>query len=395
MINRSSDRIESIDVFRGAVMVLMALDHARDYFGQGSFSADPTNLTTTTPILFFTRWITHYCAPVFVFLAGISAFLQSEKKQNTRSISMFLFLRGLWLVLLEISVINFGWTFDTTASLYILQVIMAIGISMVLLSLIIYLPRKALVAVGLALVAGHNLLDGIVVSGTGVKVFVWSLLHQQKLIMLDNGTALFIVYPVMPWIGLMVLGYACGTLYRQNTGSKGRRKFLLVSGLSLTGGFILLRYINGYGDPHPWSTQKDLLYTILSFINTTKYPPSLLYLMMTTGPALMMLYIFECWKFTTVPALRIIGRVPLFYYVLHIYLLHLLAFGGVVFYGMDWRSMILTRENLLSDRLSAYGYSLYIVYLVWASVVLMIYPFCKMYCRYKEANKDKKWLGFF
>lgn len=389
-----SYRIESIDLLRGLVMVLMALDHVRDYFNYGSFFSEPTNLSTTTPILFFTRWITHYCAPVFVFLAGISAFLQTAKNENIQSVSKFLLLRGLWLIFLEITVVNFGWTFDVSYSIFILQVIMAIGVSMVCLSALIFLPRIALLATGLFLVGCHNLLDAIQLQGNDFSSFIWYLLHQQSKVMINPARAIFIMYPVIPWIGLMVLGYVCGTLYRPGFEAGKRKQFLFASGAAIIIGFIGLRYLNLYGDPRPWTAQKDALFTILSFINTTKYPPSLLYLMMTIGPALLLLGIFESLRNKLTNFLVVIGRVPLFFYILHIYFIHALAIIGVVMYGRPWKDMILHLENFTSGSLATYGYPLYVVYIIWLVVVLLLYPCCKWYCAYKESNKDKWWPGF-
>lgn len=373
-------------------MVIMALDHVRDYFNYGSFFIDPTNLDTTTPILFFTRFITHNCAPAFIFLAGTSAFLYGSKKSSAE-LSKFLFTRGLWLIFLEIVVNNFIWTFDVTYSINIFQVIWAIGISMIVLSGLIYLPKKVLLGIGIVLVAGHNLLDGIVMQGDSLKDILWYILHQRTRLIIDDHL-ISLAYPVIPWIGLIILGYYFGTLYNKGFDPKLRRKWLLGLGFGAIALFYIVRGINGYGDPHPWSVQKDTIYTILSFFNVTKYPPSLDYLLITIGPALLFLAVIEPVKNKLTDFFLVFGRVPLFYYFLHIIVIHTLAIVGLVITGGNWRDMILTKEVFMNARLIDYGYSLFVVYLIWIAVVLLLYPISKKYMLYKAANKDKWWLSY-
>lgn len=373
-------------------MVIMALDHVRDYFNYGSFFIDPTNLDTTTPILFFTRFITHNCAPAFIFLAGTSAFLYGSKKSSAE-LSKFLFTRGLWLIFLEIVVNNFIWTFDVTYSINIFQVIWAIGISMIVLSGLIYLPKKVLLGIGIVLVAGHNLLDGIVMQGDSLKDILWYILHQRTRLIIDDHL-ISLAYPVIPWIGLIILGYYFGTLYNKGFDPKLRRKWLLGLGFGAIALFYIERGINGYGDPHPWSVQKDTIYTILSFFNVTKYPPSLDYLLITIGPALLFLAVIEPVKNKLTDFFLVFGRVPLFYYFLHIIVIHTLAIVGLVITGGNWRDMILTKEVFMNARLIDYGYSLFVVYLIWIAVVLLLYPISKKYMLYKAANKDKWWLSY-
>jgi uncharacterized membrane protein len=387
-------RIESIDLLRGVVMVIMALDHARDYFNLGSFFSDPTNLAVTTPLLFFTRWITHFCAPVFVFLAGTAAFLYGTRKESVREVSWFLLTRGVWLLFLELTIVNFAWTFDITHSLTALQVIWAIGISMIVLSLVVYFPGWLAVAIGGLLVAGHNVLDPIVLEGTTVRHFLWYALHQQSAIPLGPDSAIFIFYPVLPWIGLMMLGYAFGALYREGYDAGKRRSMLLRMSLGALGLFGLLRAFNLYGDMDQWEPQRTLLFSVFSFVNTTKYPPSLLFLLMTMGPALLFLHLTEGIENRVTRAFVIIGRVPLFFYVLHLYLIHLLAIGGVVYAGMAWRDMILTARTFSTASLADYGYNLKVVYAVWIIVVVLMFPLCKYYNEYKAKNRTKWWLSY-
>ncbi len=319
-----STRIESIDLLRGVVMVIMALDHVRDYFHYGAFFIDPTNLETTTPFLFFTRFITHYCAPAFVFLAGTSAMLYGSKKKKLE-LFKFLFTRGIWLIFLEIFVNNLIWTFDITYSFPILQVIWAIGFSMVCLSFLIHLPKKVILIIGLLLVATHNLLDGIVVQGTSIKAIIWYLLHQPAEIAFGENSTLYIGYPVIPWIGLMALGYCFGSLYKKDFNAEVRKKWLLIMGFGAIILFLIIRGINIYGDLVPWSTQRNDIYTFLSFFNVTKYPPSLSYLLITMGPSLLFLYFFENTKNKLTSFFLVFGRVPLFYYFLHVLVIHVFA----------------------------------------------------------------------
>ena len=387
-------RIESIDLLRGIVMVIMALDHVRVYFHYGSFFGNPTDLATTTPLLFFTRWITHFCAPVFVFLAGTSAFLYGVRKESLKEVSVFLLTRGLWLIILELAVVNFAWTFDITLSMHIFQVIWAIGISMVCLGGLVYLPKKWLLLTGIILVAGHNVLDGIVFDGTDPLAVLWYFLHQQNFIPLNTKSAVFVIYPMIPWLGLMILGYCFGTLYQQGFDPAQRKRGLLGMGIVAIVLFLLLRAFNIYGDPNPWSIQETFTFSLLSFFNTTKYPPSLLYLLMTLGPSLLFLYWTEHKSNPITNFFVIIGRVPLFYYVLHLFLIHLLAIAGVMLAGRPWTDMILTAPAFMEGNLATYGYSLWVVYGVWILVIALLFPVSKWYQQYKMQNRDKWWLSY-
>lgn len=388
-----TSRIESIDILRGIVMVIMALDHVRDYFHYGSFFNDPTNLETTTPMLFFTRFITHYCAPVFIFLAGTSAFLYGSKKTKPE-LFRFLFSRGLWLIFMELVVNNLLWTFDLTYSFLIVQVIWTIGVSMVILSLLIYLPNMLIIAFGVVLIAGHNAFDGIVMEGQSVQSMIWYFLHQQQMLVYSNDFIFMIQYPLIPWIGLMALGYCFGQLYVADFDAKIRKQWLLRIGSILTALFFVLRSINIYGDPAPWSVQDTAAKAVLSFFNVTKYPPSLLYLCITIGPALLFLYAFEKTRNRFTDFFLVFGRVPLFYYFLHVFVIHILAIFGILIFDGNWRDMILNAPSFSNANLRTYGYSLFVVYMVWIVVVLLLYPLCKKYMHYKAANKDKWWLSY-
>lgn len=373
-------------------MLLMALDHTRDYFHYGSFFSDPTNLDTTTPSLFFTRFITHYCAPVFIFLAGTSAFLYGTKKSKSQ-LFKFLITRGFWLIFLSIIVNNFIWKFDVSYGFIVLQVIWAIGLCMILLSFIIYLPIKAILALGILLIAGHNALDGIVLKGSSFTSIIWYILHQSQFIMIDGRMFAF-AYPIIPWFGLISLGYCFGTLYKKDFNTDLRRKYLVRIGVSCIVLFFIFRGVNMYGDLVPWSAQDTTTKTILSFFNVTKYPPSLSYLLVTIGPALLFLVAIENVKNKVTNILLVFGRVPLFYYFLHIVVLHVLAIVGILIFGGDWENMILTNDVFRNAKLLDYGYSLFVVYLVWIGVVTLLYFPSRTYMRYKVNNRDKWWLSY-
>jgi len=387
-------RIPSIDLLRGVVILLMALDHVRMYFGEGTWYSDPTILATTTPLLFFTRWITHFCAPVFVFLAGTSAYLSGTKKSSTKEISGFLLTRGLWLIFVEIVIVNFAWTFDTSYSYLILQVIWAIGISMVILSALVFLPEKIIAVIGLTLVLGHNLLDGISVRGDSFSSLVWYTLHQKEFHIFASGNVVSFVYPVLPWIGLMALGYVFGMVYKKDFDANKRQKLLLQLGIGLTVLFIVLRGFNLYGEPHTWTQQGSLTFSIISFFNTTKYPPSLQFLLMTIGPALIFLSVSENIQSKISRPIIVFGKVPFFFYILHLYLIHALATIYLVSQGQKWGAYIVSAREIISGRLANFGVRLEAVYVIWILIILMLYPLCRWYQAYKSGHPEKRWLSY-
>lgn len=391
-----TNRIESIDILRGLVMVIMALDHSRDYFHFSGLNAGgalgPTDMATTTPFLFFTRFITHYCAPVFVFLAGTSAYLYGSRKTKN-GLFNFLFTRGLWLIVLEIFINNLIWQFDLGYNFIMLQVIWAIGLSMVCLSLLIYLPKKILILIGFILIAGHNLLDGIVMQGNNLSSVLWYILHQRHGFNVDSGQFIQISYPIIPWIGVIVLGYCFGTLYQKDFNVVLRKKWLLSLGLGSVIIFFVIRGINIYGDLAAWSVQKNTMYTILSFLNVTKYPPSLDYILITLGPSMLFLVCIENVKNKITGWLLVFGRVPLFYYFMHVLFIHTMAVASVLISG-NWQNILLDDRAFSPSNMAKYGYSLMVVYLVWIIILLLLYPFCKKYMVYKANNKDKWWLSY-
>ena len=384
-------RITSIDLLRGIVMILMALDHTRDYFHAGAFVFDPTDLTKTTIPVFLTRWITHYCAPIFMLLTGAAAFLVGERK-GTKALSKFLFTRGLFLVLMEHTVINFAWNFNIHFPEFDFLVIWSLGVSMIALAGLVYLPKKLILAVGIILLAGHNLLDNVHVAGKGFNAFIWSVLHEPGTFSFA-GKNIFVMYPVIPWIGIIALGYSLGSLYSNKVDDVQRKKTLLWLGIGSIVLFVGIRFINVYGDASHWSNQRDAAFTVLSFINVTKYPPSLLYGLITLGPACILLALFETKPGWLGKLISVYGRVPMFYYILHIYLIHLLAMFATTLCGHKWSDMIWT-ELASNDKLKGYGFSLSIVYLVWIAVIVLLYPLCKWYDKYKTNHKEKWWLSY-
>jgi len=394
-ISPIKNRVQSIDLLRGLAIIIMALDHTRNYFHADAMIFGPADLTRTTVPLFFTRWITHFCAPVFVFLAGTSAFLVGQRKTK-KELSLFLLSRGLWLIFLELTVVNIGWTFNIHFPFFVLGVIWALGISMLVLSILVHLPYAIILGFGIVLVAAHNLLDTIHVPGNTFRSFLWSALHdpgygRESGHLIIEGRAFIVDYPVLPWIGVIALGYCFGSLYKADVDVETRRKRLLILGVAAVLLFIFLRVLNNYGDPHPWSDQKSSAFTFLSFLKVTKYPPSLQFILMTLGPALLFLAVAEKFLKGFGKAIIHIGRVPLFFYLAHIYLIHLLALFAAKFSGYDWIDMV--SEKPLLPVVNGYGFSLGIVYVVWIIVVLMLYPLCKWYDGYKSSHK-KWWLSY-
>ena len=386
-------RITSIDFLRGAIMIIMALDHVRDYLYSGSFYFDPLDLEKTSGVLFFTRWITHFCAPVFMLLAGTSAYLSGLKKTKGQ-LAAFLVKRGIWLVFLEIVVVNFGWNFNFRFPMVLLVTIWTLGLSMILMAALIYLPKRLILLLSLTIIAGHNLLDGVHVAGNTLPAFGWSLLHDQR-VFLWHKEIILVGYPLLPFIALMPLGYCLGQLYDPAFNIKKRVSILIATGIFAIVLFIVLRYINFYGDPVKWTPQKNSFFTFLSFLKVNKYPPSLLYVLITIGSACLFLGLMERVQNWFVRIVSVYGRVPMFYYLLHIYLIHLLAvIISMLTPGEDWHIWILDQPLWFTQSLKGYGFSLPFAYSVWAIIVIALYPICKQYDRYKQSHKEKWWLSY-
>jgi uncharacterized membrane protein len=380
-------RIESIDIVRGVIMIIMALDHVRDFFGVPGIS--PTDLDHTTVALFFTRWITHICAPVFFLLTGTGAYLSLIRKSKGE-LSRFLFARGLWLIFLEVVVTRcFGWQFNFDYHLTMLIVLWALGWAMIVLSALVYLPASLVTTFGVAAIAGHNLLDSVQSSNP-----LWSILHRPGFIVNNPQYTVFVGYPLIPWIGVTAAGYGLGQLYRWTS---GRRKTLLLRlGIGLSTAFIVLRWINIYGDPVRWSRQKSLSFTVLSFLNTNKYPPSLLFLLMTLGPAMLLLWAVDDKVPRLLQPALVVGKVPLFYYVLHIPLIHLLAIAVCYtrYRHVYWMFESPSVGQFPITPPPGWGFPLPVVYLVWSCVVLALYPFCRRFADLKQ-RRSNTWLSYF
>jgi uncharacterized membrane protein len=370
-------RLGAIDFLRGLVMIVMALDHTRDFLAAGGLN--PRDVTE--PALFLTRWITHFCAPTFIFLAGISAFLYGAHR-NTRVVSSYLFRRGCWLVLIEFTVVRFAWTFSFDFDHLVVQVISAIGVSMIVMAALVHLPRWAIATIGLAMITGHNLCDGIKAEQLGAAGPLWSLLHQRAVLELTPGFKLIVLYPLIPWIGVMAAGYGLGPLFTLERAPRVRR--LLALAAVVTIGFVVLRATNLYGDPAEWAVQDGILATALSFINCEKYPPSLLYLAMTLGPALLLLAAFDGMRGHIVGWIATFGRVPFFYYVAHLCLIHALA---ILF---AWAT-IGTAVLAATHKPSGYGLGLAGTYAVWLAVVVSLIPLCRWFAAIKQRRSEWWW----
>jgi uncharacterized membrane protein len=378
-------RRDSIDLVRGLVMVIMALDHVRDFVGTSSIN--PRDVTD--PALFLTRWVTHYCAPTFIFLAGISAYLFGTRARDRGAISRFLLTRGLWLVFLELTLVRVAWTFSIRPDAVNFAVIWAIGWSMVALSALVFLPRWAIGAFGLALIAGHNLLDGIHAAQLGGASVLWDLVHERSTVGPVAGITFFVSYPVVPWIGVMAAGYAFGPTFTAPTSKRIRR--LLAWGLGAVALFIVLRAVDVYGDPTPRVAYADALSWVLSFINCEKYPPSLLYLCMTLGPALLVLAAAERARGPIAEWLVTLGRVPMLYYVAHLFLAHVVAivYARLAYGDVAWLFEKLPTRN----KPPGFGLGLSGVYAVWLGVVLALTPLCRWFASVKRRRNDW-WLSY-
>jgi uncharacterized membrane protein len=393
-------RLDSIDLLRGLVMVIMALDHVRDYTSN-AFAIDPTNLDRTSTALFLTRWITHFCAPVFVFLAGTGAFLSKSHGKTTGALSWFLLTRGLWLLVLELTLVRWGWVFnlqyrqEVNGQLVMAlggAVIWVIGASMIVLSCLVFLPTSTVSVFGIALIAFHNLFDGITPDQLGNWGALWNILHSGGDAEIFPGVHFGTGYTLLPWLGVMAAGYGFGALFQLDRWQ--RRVQLLGLGIGLTVVFVVLRYTNQYGDPNRWSEQKNGLFTVFSFLNCHKYPPSLLYTLMTLGPAIAALALFDGCRGPLSRFFVVFGRVPLFYYLLHLPLIHGLAVA-IDYARFGWSP--LSSDGFwglwLRKVPEGYGVNLGVVYLLWIGVVLLLFPICRWFAGVKRRRRSV-WLSY-
>jgi uncharacterized membrane protein len=396
-------RLDAIDVHRGIVMIIMKIDHTRDFVNADGFLFDPTDVTRTTVALFFTRWITHFCAPLFVFLSGTSIYLQ--KSRGKPGMSSFLLKRGLWLVFLELTVLKvviwftLGGTFT-----WLLQVIWVIGVGMIMMAGLVRLPTWVSGAIGVAMIALHNLADGVRVAGwqgpTGPNLGIWSKLwiiaHQGGPLPLgaSNGRVVLVLYALIPWVGVMAAGYAFGSIYSLDWAR--RRKLLVQIGTACILAFITLRYMNIYGDPARWASQpRGTAMTLVSFFNVTKYPPSLIFLCMTLGPGILALAAFEGWQKESrlKSFLRTFGRVPLFYYMLQWLWAHTAAIVLGLLAGKSVGYLFKGLPDLYTSAPQGAGVSLGATWLVWLVGVFALYPLCRWYAGVKARRKDW-WISY-
>ncbi|MGN7723945.1 DUF1624 domain-containing protein [Chitinophaga sp. 22620] len=389
----SRERVYSIDVLRGLVMIIMALDHVRDFFHAPALTQDALDPQTSWPALYFTRWITHFCAPIFVFLSGMSVQLMNGRKTKAE-ISRFLLTRGLWLILIEVTVVSFGITFNPLINPMILQVIWAIGVSFLALAVLVFLPWQAILGIGLLITFGHNILDYWESQPDFKPGVFWQFAHFSRFNFYPTfpGRGVIVIYPFLPWIGIMLMGYGIGRVFLPDVSIAKRKQVLIATGLAMVGIFFLLRAVNLYGDPRPWQAFPTLQQTIFSFLNVQKYPPSLMYTCITIGPGLLMLVAFEHARGRFAQVCRVYGSVPFFYYIIHFYVIHLLCMILFFVHGYGADDIVNPQAPFLF-RPNDFGYPLAVVYLIWISIVALLYKPCKWYSEYKRTHRQW-WLSY-
>lgn len=383
-------RQPSIDIVRGIVMVIMALDHVRDLMHIDSITQSPTDLATTSPLLFFTRWITHLCAPIFVFLAGTSVYLSLQNKNNAAETRLLLLKRGLWLILLEFTVVNFGLFFDIGFHTLLFEVIAAIGFGFVVLSLLLKVRSQTLGIVGLVIIFFHNLLPIIPFAENSILKTILTPLFGPAVFPFA-GKAFIMGYPPIPWLGIMLVGFATGKLYE--LAEAQRKKLFLKISLSALALFLVIRFINIYGDPSLWTTQKDSVFTFLSFMNVTKYPPSLLFCLITLGIMFLLLAFAEQFHNTVKKITLVYGKVPLFYFVVHFYVIHILTLFMLFSQGFNWSQLEFASGTFGRPKSVESGLTLWSIYGIWIFVVALLYKPCQWFGKYK-AEKNHWWLKY-
>lgn len=386
------ERIQAIDILRGVVIVLMVLDHVRTFLHASEYAYDPLDPAQTTALVYVTRWITHLCAPTFVFLSGVSIWIQLARGKSRGELSSFLLSRGGWLILVEITVVSFALAFQIPYLLF-LQVIWAIGWSMVAMAALVWLPRWVVLAIGIAIIAGHDTLDATKPAQWGAYAELWMVLHSGGAIVRNGAPFALVIYPLIPWLGVMALGFGLGQVFL--TAPLQRDRALLTLGAVMVLTFFILRSSHAYGDPHVWSVQGDFRSTAMSFFNVQKYPPSLLYVCITLGPVFLLTPLVERWRGATAQFFRTLGAVPMFAYVVHLYLVHTSA----ILLHLAWHQDSSVQFNFikkifLTPQVAAgTGLPLLLVYVTWLSVLAVLYPLCRWYAQFKKQRTDW-WLSY-
>jgi uncharacterized membrane protein len=383
-VNAGPGRVAPVDLLRGTVMVLMALDHVRDFFG--GIGVSPTNLAATTVPLFVTRWITHLCAPVFFLLTGTSACFVLNRR-SPGGLARFLLTRGVWLLALDAVFVRcFAFQFNVDYRVTVLNVLWALGWSMIALAAMVRLRPPAVLAIGAAMIASHNLLDPIRPADLGPFAPLWTVLHVQGFLVNQPGFVVLVAYPVIPWIGVTAVGFGLGRIY--DWPAERRRALLLRAGLAVSIAFVVFRWLNVYGDPSRWTVQPSAAFTMLSFLNTTKYPPSLLFLLMTLGPALLLLRAFDGGAPRWLAPVATYGRVPLFYFVTHLFAIHALAVVVCAArYGeVHWMFESPDLAHFPFSEPPGWPLGLPVVYGIWIALVLALYPLCRWYAGVKARS---------
>jgi uncharacterized membrane protein len=384
-------RITSIDTVRGMVMMIMALDHVRDLMHIHSISQSPTDLTTTTPLLFFTRWITYLCAPIFVFLAGSSAYLTFKRKNNLSESREFLLKRGLWLMFLEFTVVNFGLYFDIGFHTLLFEVIATIGFGFIILGLSLKLSIRQIGIIGLVIVFGHNLITQLPLPPTSFLKTLLTPLFNPIAIPLFSDQVFVMGYPPIPWLGILLIGFASGHLFEME--EKKKERLFLKIGVTALVSFVILRFVNSFGDPVSWLSQKNSMLTFLSFMNVTKYPPSLLFSLVTLGAMFMLLAFTDHFNSHFNRIASVYGKVPLFYFIVHFYLIHLVTLAVLLLQGFQWSQFEFATGTFGRPKVGASGLELMPIYLIWVGVVLALYKPCLWYGKYKTEHR-KWWLRY-
>jgi uncharacterized membrane protein len=382
-------RIHSIDIVRGLIMIIMALDHTRDFFHYPG--NPPLNMQTTNVVLFFTRWITHFCAPSFIFLSGMSVFLAGQRRTK-KQLSTFLLTRGLWLILSDLLIMSFLFTFDLQYHIFVLEVLWVTGFGMIVLALLIRTSLPVIAAIALIIILGHNALNYIQLPKEGPGGAVLTLLFSAFGSMIPIGGDRLIagLYAAVPWTGPILLGYVFGSLYKTGFDAGKRQKILLISGISFVCLFILLRTINHYGDPRPWRVQQNGVFTFLSFLNVTKQVPSLLFFSITLGPIMILLSMVEKIGNRFTDLCHVYGNVPYFYFIIHFSLLRVINIALILVEGVPMKS---SSALPLVWQADGFGHPLWFVFLLWICVVALLYYPCKWYGNYKRTHAHW-WLSY-